>query len=93
MTLDPTVRIDIDHPGADEKIALGHYAFRIGSTEPMRDIEIRIDRESWQPCRHACGFWWYDWQCTNPGPHTVSARGITRNGEVVNSNLRRFIVL
>ena len=85
-------KLEIDHPAADETIALGHYTFRLSASEPLVAADVSVDRGPWQPCRHACGLWWYDWTCQSPGAHQISARGVTRSGEPANSTLRRFTV-
>ena len=85
-------KLEIEYPPADEIVASAHYAFRLASTEPLVEAEIFVDRGPWQPCRHACGFWWYDWTGFRAGPHQVVARGTTRDGRIANSTLRRFTV-
>jgi hypothetical protein len=85
-------KLEIEYPPSDEVVSSTHYAFRLAATEPLIEAEISIDRGAWQPCRHACGFWWYDWTGYGPGPHQVVARGTTRDGNAVNSTLRRFTV-
>lgn len=84
--------IEIDYPGQDESVAPGHYTFRISSSEALVEAEISVDRGPWQPCRHACGMWWYDWETGGAREHQVAARGTTRGGEAVNSLFRRFSV-
>ncbi len=84
--------IEIDYPSQDEAVAPGHYTFRISSSEALVEAEISIDRGPWQPCRHACGMWWYDWRTDGAREHQVAARGTTRGGEPVNSHFRRFSV-
>ncbi len=83
--------IEIDCPSSEERLLPGHYAFRISSSQALVETEISVDRGPWQSCRHACGFWWYDWRARE-GEHQVAARGTTRDGEVVNSHFRRFSV-
>ncbi len=85
-------KIEIEYPPSDEVVSSAHYAFRIAATEPLIEAEISVDRGPWQPCRHACGFWWYDWTQYGAGPHQAAARGTTRDGRAVNSTLRRFTV-
>ena len=85
-------QIEIDYPGSGETIAPSSYTFRVSATEPLIEAEISIDRGPWERCRHACGFWWYDWTGYGAGSHTVAARGTTRNGDSVNSTFRRFDV-
>ena len=85
-------QLEVDYPASGETIASPTYTLRVGSTEPMAEAEISVDRGPWQRCRHACGFWWYDWSGYGSGEHTVAARGTTRSGETVNSTFRRFTV-
>ena len=89
--MSPAPKLDIDHPAAEEVIAPGHYTFRISSTDELVEADISVDRGPWQPCRHACGLWWYDWT-GKPGEHQVAARGVTREGQSANSTFRRFTV-
>jgi hypothetical protein len=85
-------RLDVEYPAADEVVASANYTFRISATEALVEAEISIDRGSWQPCRHACGLWWYDWTGYGAGAHQVAARGMARDGRPLNSTLRRFEV-
>ncbi len=85
-------KLEVEYPPADEVVTSDHYTLRISSTEALVEAEVSIDRGSWQPCRHACGLWWYDWTGYGAGPHQVAARGIARDGRALNSMLRRFTV-
>jgi hypothetical protein len=85
-------KLEVEYPAADEVVASGSYTFRIGATESLIEAEISIDRGPWQPCRHACGFWWYDWTGYASGPHQVAARGVAVDGRALNSTFRRFSV-
>jgi len=85
-------KLEVEYPAADEVVTSGHYTFRVGATEELVEAEISIDRGPWHPCRHACGFWWYDWTGYGPGPHQVAARGAARDGRALNSTFRRFSV-
>lgn len=85
-------KLEVEYPAAGEVVASGHYTFRVGATEALVEAAISIDRGAWQPCRHACGLWWYDWNGYAAGPHQVAARGVTRDGRVLNSTFRRFEV-
>ncbi|HXT01231.1 MAG TPA: hypothetical protein VN915_11185 [Elusimicrobiota bacterium] len=85
-------KLEVEYPAADEVVSSGHYTFRVAATETLVEAEISIDRGPWQPCRHACGFWWYDWTGYGAGPHQVAARGMTRDGRALNSTFRRFDV-
>lgn len=85
-------RLDIDYPGDDEIVGSRHYAIRVGPAEPMVEVEVSIDRGPWNPCRHACGYWWFDWAGYGPGEHQIAARGTARDGRSANSTFRRFRV-
>jgi len=85
-------KLEIEYPFADEVVSSPTYTFRIGCTEALVEAEISIDRSSWRPCRHACGLWWYDWTGYEAGAHQVAARGVSRDGRVLNSTFRRFEV-
>jgi hypothetical protein len=85
-------KLEVEYPAADEVVASAQYTFRVSSTEPLVEAEISIDRAAWQPCRHACGLWWYDWTGYGAGQHQVAARGVARDGRVLNSTFRRFEV-
>jgi hypothetical protein len=85
-------KLEIEYPAADEVVTSPTYTFRVGATETLVEAEISIDRKAWQPCRHACGFWWFDWSGYAPGEHQVAARGTARDGRTLNSTFRRFEV-
>jgi len=85
-------QIEIDYPASGETVSAPSYTFRLGCTEPLIEAEISVDRGPWERCRHACGFWWYDWSGYGPGAHTAAARGTTRSGQTVNSTFLRFEV-
>ena len=85
-------QLEIDYPTSGETVTAPTYTFRVGATEPLIEAEISIDRGPWERCRHACGFWWYDWSSYGSGAHTVAARGTTRSGQTVNSTFLRFDV-
>ncbi|MEK7384068.1 MAG: hypothetical protein AAB262_12390 [Elusimicrobiota bacterium] len=82
----------IDYPAKDEVINSSHYTFRLSVPEEVSYVEISIDRGAWQPCRNTCGFWWADCADFQPGTHTLSARAVSREGEPLNSLIRRFTV-
>jgi hypothetical protein len=84
-------KIEIDHPQNDETLTGSHYSFRIGG-DGLASMEVSIDRGPWHACRHSCGYWWYDWTGFGPGPHTLVARGQTRDGFSVGSAPRKFLV-
>lgn len=85
-------RLEIDYPSEGERIDLSGYTFRVGADQALAFAEVSIDRGPWQPCRQACGFWWFDWTGYSPGDHAVSARAVGRDGRTLNSTPRRFVV-
>ena len=85
-------KLEIEYPVSDETVVSGQYTFRVAATEPLVEAEISVDRGPWHACRHACGFWWYDWNGYGAGEHQLVARGTTRDGRALNSTLRRFTV-
>lgn len=92
MTTNENRTIYIDYPAVGEVVASSDYTFRLSVPADVSYVEISVDRGPWQPCRNACGFWWADRSDLQPGAHTVSARAVTREGEPVNSLIRRFTV-
>ncbi len=82
--------LEIDHPHADEAVALSHYTFRMSGPETIAFMEISVDRGPWQSCRRACGYWWFDWTNYGAGPHQLVARGQNRDGSSIGSMPRRF---
>jgi len=82
----------IDYPAVGEVLNSSYYTFRLSVPEEVSYVEISVDRGPWQACRSACGFWWADWSGFEPGAHTLSARAVGRDGEPLNSLLRRFTV-
>jgi hypothetical protein len=85
-------RLEIDYPNEGERVSPAGYTFRVGAEERLAFAEISVDRGPWQPCRQACGFWWYDWNGYAPGEHAVAARAVAQDGRTLNSTLRRFVV-
>lgn len=84
--------LEIDYPAGGETVSAPTYTFRVSATEALVEAEVSIDRGPWQRCRHACGMWWFDWSGYGSGTHFLAARGVTRSGATLNSNLRRFEV-
>lgn len=82
--------LDIDYPHEGEAVGRKHYTIRVSSAEKLANVEISIDRKPWQSCRHACGHWWFDLSDFPAGEHALAARATALNGEILNSNLRRF---
>lgn len=82
----------IDYPTNMETITSRYYSIRIGAS-PCDRVEISIDDQPWQPCRHSVGYWWYDWMNYTRGTHQIIARIFTRNGEYLISKRRRCKVI
>lgn len=80
--------IVIDYPKNLETITSNHYTIRIGSTNTDR-VEISIDDNPWQNCRHSVGYWWYDWNNISKGTHQIVARMHLGNGNYLVSKRRR----
>ncbi len=78
----------VDYPKNLETIAARHYSVRIGSSD-CTGVDISINDQPWQPCRHAVGYWWFDWNDLQPGTHQLVARMHTHNGAYLISKRRR----
>jgi hypothetical protein len=82
----------IDYPERGEKIASNNYTFRIGALADLDRVEVSVNDSSWQDCRTAEGYWWYDWSGYEAGSHELVARGRLRNGRTFTSEPRKFRV-
>lgn len=80
----------LDHPINNETVRTGHYTIRAGAS-PCDKVEISIDDQPWVPCRHAVGYWWYDWHGYSAGSHQLVAR-LHKGENTVVSRRRRFKV-
>ncbi len=78
----------VDYPRNLETITARHYAVRVGASD-CTGVEISINDQPWQPCRHASGYWWFDWNHYQTGTHQLVARMHKRNGEYLISKRRR----
>lgn len=87
-----TEYVVIDYPKNLETITSRHYTLRIGASD-CNGVDVSIDDQAWQPCRNACGYWWFDWNNLTPGTHQMVARLNKRNGEYLISKRRRFKVI
>ena len=66
--------IAIDFPRNNAEILFNAgYAIRISASE-CEVVEISINDGEWQPCRNASGYWWFDWNITEPGRYKMYAR-------------------
>jgi len=93
----PTVTVTdeyvvVDHPKNLEVLPAGHYAVRVGSSR-CNGVEISINDQPWQSCRHAVGYWWFDWHGFATGTHQLVARMQKPNGEYLISKRRRCKVV
>ncbi len=89
---DPGISLVIDYHQEGECITSEYYCFRIGAFPELTDVEVSINGDSWHRCRHAEGFWWYDWNGFLPGAKFLLARATTPDGEKVITYRRRFTV-
>lgn len=80
--------VTVDYPKNLETITSRHYSVRIGVSD-CTSVDISINDRPWQPCRHAVGYWWFDWNNFQPGTHQLVARMHKRNGEYLISKRRR----
>ncbi|OGR68184.1 MAG: transaldolase [Elusimicrobia bacterium GWC2_61_19] len=82
----------VDHPKNLETITSRHYSVRIGASD-CTGVDISVNDQPWQPCRHAVGYWWFDWNNFQTGTHQLVARMHTRKGEYLISKRRRCKVV
>lgn len=87
------LKISLDYPQEGERITGSHYSFRIKGIRDVGRIEVSIDSGPWEPCRHASGYWWFDWEGFPEGCHQAVVRGRTKDGRALNSRPRRFAVI
>ncbi|MEW5951380.1 MAG: bifunctional transaldolase/phosoglucose isomerase [Elusimicrobia bacterium] len=78
----------IDYPKNLETISSNNYTVRIGASNCL-NVEISIDDQPWQNCRHSVGYWWYDWHNITPGNHQLTARINLGDGNYLISKRRR----
>ena len=90
-TLVAEADVRVDFPQAGEIVTARQYTIRLGAIDAAK-AEVSIDNGSWQPCRFAVGYFWYDWAFYEPGKHTIKARVGTRDGHTIASPLRAFLV-
>jgi len=76
-TVERSSKVSIDYPQAGEKVHRGHYSIRISAQGAS--CQVMIDSGSWQDCRVADGFSWYDWTPEQTGAHRISARARSGN--------------
>jgi hypothetical protein len=78
----------VDYPKNLETVTARQYCVRIGASD-CTGMDISINDQPWQPCRHSVGYWWFDWNNYQPGTHQLVARMHKRNGEYLISKRRR----
>lgn len=78
----------IDYPKNLETILSNNYTVRIGASNCL-NVEISIDDQPWQNCRHSVGYWWYDWHNIPTGNHQLTARINLGDGNYLISKRRR----
>lgn len=66
--------VAIDYPAEGERVAAGHYAVRVGAPEGW-EVQVTLDGRTWESCRSASGYYWFDWFPTEAGPRSLRARG------------------
>ncbi len=82
----------VDYPKNLENITSRQYSVRIGTSD-CTGVDISVNDQPWQPCRHNVGYWWFDWNNFQPGTHQLVARMHKRNGEYLISKRRRCKVV
>jgi len=83
----------VDHPRNLENITSRHYTIRVSANDARASVDVSINDGPWQACRHAVGYWWYDWAGFTPGTHQIVARTRTTGGEYLISKRRRCKVI
>jgi len=83
-----TEYVVVDYPKNLENLTAKQYTVRIGASD-CTGVDISVNDQPWQPCRWACGYWWFDWTNYAPGTHQLVARMHKRNGEYLISKRRR----
>lgn len=84
--------ICIDYPVNNETVYCGHYCFRLGGTaNNIEWMRVSINGGSWQDCRHANGYWWFDWWNFETGAFYAEALALV-DGKEVKTAKRKFTV-
>ena len=86
--VDTNEYVVVDYPKNLENITARQYAVRMGASD-CTGVDISVNDQPWQPCRHAIGYWWFDWNELQPGNHQLVARMHKSNGEYLISKRRR----
>lgn len=82
----------IDYPTEGEIVSGLAYVMRLGASADG-SVEVSVNGADWSPCRHAAGFWWFDWGYYVPGPHKITARLIDATGKVLKTSIRKCTVI
>lgn len=82
----------LDYPQAGESVQPGHYAIRVAAKDGAT-VEVSIDGSAWVPCRSAVGYFWFDWEPSLPGTHTILARAKNGGPRFALSEERKVVVL
>lgn len=78
----------IDYPTEGELVSGLAYVMRLGASSDGF-VELSINGGDWTPCRHAAGYWWFDWGYYVPGPHKITARIVDAAGKVIKTSAVR----
>jgi hypothetical protein len=62
----------IDYPKDGERLDPPAYTLRL-SAPGARRMTVAIDQGTWQECRDAVGYWWFDWRPEGAGEHELIA--------------------
>jgi hypothetical protein len=84
--------VNLEYPGEGETIVGDSYTFRVSAPEGTRLAELSINQGPWQTCRHAAGYWWFDWSGFKAGEYQARARAHIQDGRVEMTLLRKFQV-
>jgi hypothetical protein len=80
----------VEYPVPEELVSPERCIVQVSGPQDADRVEVSIDRGPWRPCVRACGYWWLDATELRPGEHRLCARGVLRDGTVVDAPLRRF---
>lgn len=72
----------LDYPSEKEVITSPNYTLRFGASGETQTVEVSIDGGSWQQCRQAGGYFWFDWANCLTGRHEIAARAKPFNGQI-----------
>ena len=79
----PKDYVVIDYPKNGEALLSPRYTARIGAS--AAPVEISIDGSPWKACRHAGGYFWFDWNSIAAGERKLTARIKTAGGKLIKS--------